>query len=536
LPARNRCVNPCAMTERKQISRSTGILGAATGLSRVGGLVRDMVVAGLFGAGFATDAFFMAFTIPNLLRRFFAEGSLTAAFVPTYTEIYHLHGAQEAKRVANICWTLLLLVMSVVVLLGIICSPWIVAGIGHGFSATPGKLALTDLLNRWMFPYILFASLLALITGILNVRGHFFVPAVSPLLLNISMIACGALLSGICDPPILSLAFGVLLGGILQLLLQVPVLSRRGLLPKPDFRFADPAVKKITRLMIPGLFGVAIYQVNVIVTRLLASFLPEGSVSYLYYGQRLFEFPQGIFIVSLAQAVLPTLSRQAAEDDRPALAESLRFALVLMLIGILPATIGLVLCAEPVYGLFFMRGQFDANAVHQSALALAAYAPGLLCVGFSRVLAPTFYALKDTRTPVIISFWTLLVNVGLGLLLMGPLAHVGLALALSIASLFNALVLAWLLMRKMPEIDLWPLGALLCKLIPPALIMGAVVWKILSIADWAQPGAHLFKGALLTAAVISGMLVYAGGCLVCRVEEAGEVWQTLRNKLVRRRG
>lgn len=523
------------MSDRKQITRSTGILGFATGLSRIGGLVRDVVVAGLFGAGFATDVFFMAFTIPNLLRRFFAEGSLTAAFVPTFSEIYHLQGQQEARRVANICWTLLTLVLVGIVVAGILGSPLLVHVIGYGFAGIPGKLALTDTLNRLMFPYIFFVSLLALATGILNVRGHFFLPAVSPLILNISMIMSGLLLSGWCDPPILSLAIGVLLGGLLQLLMQFPVLRRYRQVPRPDFHFRDPAVRKIGRLMLPGLFGVAIYQVNVIVTRLLASFLPEGSVSYLYYGQRLFEFPQGIFIVSLAQAVLPTLSRQAAENDRPALAESVRFALILMLIGILPATVGLVLCAEPIYGLFFMRGQFGSHEVHQSALALAAYAPGLLCVGFSRVLAPTFYALKDTRTPVIISFYTLLVNATLGLLLMGPLLHVGLALALSLASLFNALLLGGILLRRLPELDLRPLLPTLAKLVLPVTLMGGTVWKILSVVDWLQPGNSALKALLLATAVVSGLFIYAGGCLLLKVDEAGEGWGLVKRKLLRRK-
>ncbi len=527
-------INFGAMADRKHITRSTGILGIATSLSRVGGLVRDVLVAYLFGAGFATDVFFMAFTIPNLLRRFFAEGSLTAAFVPTFSEVYHLQGEDEARRGGNICCDPLTLAMVFVQFAGILGSPWLVQGIGYGFADIPGKLALTNTLNQVMFPYIFFVSLLALATGILNVRGHFFLPAVSPLVLNLSMIACGLLFSTLCDPPILSLAFGVLLGGVLQLLMQFPVLRRYRQLPKPDFHFFDPVVRKITRLMLPGLFGVAVYQINVIITRVLASFLPEGSVSYLYYGQRLFEFPQGIFIVSLAQAVLPTLSRQAAEDDRPALAESLRFALMLMLIGILPATVGLVLCAEPIYSLFFMRGEFGPHEVHQSALALAAYAPGLLCVGFSRVLVPTFYALKDTRTPVVISFWTMLVNAALGLALMWPLQHVGLALALSLASLFNALLLVGVLLRRLPELDLKPLVPALLRLLLPTLAMGLLVWNILNTVDWLQPGHSAVKGLVVSAAVLGGLAVYALGCLLMRIPEAAEAWGIVRRKLSRR--
>jgi putative peptidoglycan lipid II flippase len=402
-------------------------MGLATGLSRIAGLVRDMVVASRFGAGFATDAFFMAFTIPNLLRRFFAEGSLTAAFVPTFSRIYHQQGAGEARRVAAICWTLLGLVMAGVVILGILASPLIVELIGFGFGAVEGKLALTNTLNQMMFPYLFFVSLLALLTGVLNVYGHYFLPALSPLLLNLAIILCAVLLAPHLEVPVTALAFGVLLGGILQLLLPLPLIRKYGLSLRPDFTFRHPAVAQITRLMAPGLAGVAIYQINVVVTRLLASFLPEGSVSYLYYGQRLFEFPQGIVIASLAQAVLPAMSRQAASDDREGLKESLRFALGLLILIILPAAIGLLLCSVPIFSLFFMGGAFSFGDVEQTALALAAYAPGLLFVGISRVVAPTFYALQDTRTPVWIAFWTLLVNAGLGLLLMGPLRHTGLA-------------------------------------------------------------------------------------------------------------
>ncbi|TYP00145.1 putative peptidoglycan lipid II flippase [Geothermobacter ehrlichii] len=518
------------MSERREITRSTSILGFATGLSRIGGLVRDMVVAWFFGAGFATDAFFVAFTIPNLLRRFFAEGSLTAAFVPVFTEICQLRGEDEARRVANICWTLLTLVMVAVTAIGILSSPLLVRSIGFGFGAVEGKLALTDGLNRLMFPYIFFASLLALATGILNVRGHFFVPALSPLMLNLSMILSAVALSAVFDPPIYALAAGVLLGGLLQLLMQFPVLARHGFLPKPDFAFADLTVRRIAGLMVPGIFGVAIYQINVILTRLLASFLPQGSVSYLYYGQRLFEFPQGVFIVSLAQAVLPSMSRQAAAQDLEELRHSLDFALSLMLLVILPATVGLLLCAEPVYALFFMRGSFDATDVRQTALALAAYAPGLLFVGFSRILAPTFYALKDTRTPVRVSFWTLLVNAGLGLLLMVPLRHVGLALALSLASMFNAAFLWWRLKRKLPGLGAKRLGLLALRLLLPVTVMALTVALMLRRIDWLQGGQMLTKTALLAAAVVAGTVVYGLACLLFRVPEVAEAWRLVRRK------
>lgn len=520
------------MSEKRQITTATAVMGAATGLSRIAGLVRDMVVASLFGAGFGTDAFFMAFTIPNLLRRFFAEGALTAAFVPTFSTVYHKQGADEARRVANICWTLLLLVMAAVTLIGIWASPVIVQAIGAGYGAVAGKLALTDFLNRLMFPYIFFVSLLALITGILNVLGHYFFPSFSTVLLNISMITCAILLSPLFPiQPIIALAIGVLVGGLLQLAIQFPILRRKGIRLRLDFNFAHPSVKRIARLMLPGLVGVAIYQINVVVARLLASFLPEGSVSYLYYGQRLFELPQGIFVVSLAQAVLPAMSRQAAVGDRDGLKESLRFSLVLISIVTLPAAAGLIVCAVPVYSLFFMRGAFNYQDVSQTAMALCAYAPGLLFVGVSRILVPTFYALQDTRTPVWISFWTLIVNALLGVLLMGPLRHVGLALALSLSSVCNCLLLVWLLRRKIGPLGLLAIGGSLLRALPATLLMAGCTWWILQLVDWQIPGLSLGKFLVLGSAVTAGMAIYCGGCLLCGVTEIRDGLQIVRRKL-----
>jgi len=326
-------------TGKNKISRATGVMASATLLSRIAGLARDVVVGRVFGAGYVTDAFFMAFTIPNLLRRFFAEGSLTAAFFPTFSDVYHLEGEQEARRVFNICWSLLLVVMVLICVIGILGSPWLVKGIAAGFSQIPGKLELTDALNRIMFPYILFVSLLALLTGVLNVYGHFFLPSFSHVMLNLALIASAFMAHEFFEVPITALAYGVLAGGALQLLVLYPAMRRHQLRPRLDFNFKHPRVVSIARLMLPGVAGVAIYQINVIVTRVLASFLAEGSVSYLYYGQRLFEFPQGVFIVALAQAVLPTMSQQAAEGDLVALRDSYAFARRLILFGTLPATI-----------------------------------------------------------------------------------------------------------------------------------------------------------------------------------------------------
>lgn len=503
-------------------------------MSRVAGLIRDMVVASHFGAGFATDAFFMAFTIPNLLRRFFGEGSLTAAFVPTFSDVYHRQGEEAAQQMARICWTLLILVMAAVTVAGVLASPLIVRVIGFGYGAVPGKLALTNTLDRLMFPYIFFVSLLALITGILNVRGHFFTPAVSPILLNLSIIIAAIFLAPHCSVPIKALAVGVLVGGLLQLLIQFPVLRRHGIRLRPDFHFRHPAVRRVSTLMLPGIAGVAIYQINVVVSRLLASFLPQGSVSFLYYGQRLFEFPQGIFIVSLAQAVLPAMSRQAALGDEEGLKESLRFALALIALITIPAAVGLILCAIPAYSLFFMSGAFNYHDVRETALALAAYAPGLFFLGISRVVVPAFYAMKDTRTPVWISCGTLLVNAGFGLLLMKPLLHVGLALAITLSTVFNATVLLWALRRKIGRLGLRRFFSSLLRIFPAAALMGVTVWSILSFGLWQAAGARLEKAAILLLAIAAGGAVYAGMCILMRVPEAADAAALLKRKLKRR--
>lgn len=507
----------------------------ATSLSRVTGLVRDMLVASIFGAGFASDAFFMAFTIPNLLRRFFAEGSLTAAFVPTFADVYHRQGQQEARRVVNICWTLLLIIMAVVTLIGILASPWVVKAIGYGFGAVPGKLELTDFLNRLMFPYIFLVSLLALLTGVLNVLGHYFLPALSTVFLNLAMILCALLLGEYFEVPITSLAVGVLLGGVLQLALQFPVLLRKGIRLRLDFSFRHPAVVRVARLMLPGLAGVAIYQINMVVSRLLSSFLPEGSVSYLYYAQRLFEFPQGIFVVSLATAVLPAMSRLVSAGDTAGLKESLRFSLVLIVLVTVPAAVGLTLCAVPVFSLFFMSGAFDFAAVTQTAYALAAYAPGLLFVGVSRVVVPTFYAMQDTRTPVWVAFWTLLVNAVLGLLLMGPWGHTGLALALTLSSVFNAGVVVWALRKKIGRLGFGSVLATLGKILLPILAMAASVYWVLGWCDWSLPGERLLKVGVLAGALSLGIGVYAFGCYLARVEEMTDLVGLVRKRLARNR-
>jgi putative peptidoglycan lipid II flippase len=494
-------------------------------------MVRDMTVSRLFRAGFATDAFFAAFQIPNMLRRFFAEGALTSAFVPTFAECLSQRGEEEARHLADTCFTLLTVVMAGITAAGILFSPQIVALMFPGFAAEPSKLELTVLLNRLMFPYIFFVSLVALCMGILNTLRHFFTPAISTVFLNLAMIGSALFLHGAFQVPIVSLAVGVLAGGLLQLVLQVPVLWRRGYRLRPRFDFGHPAVIRIALLMGPSVFGVGVYYLNITVGNILASLLPQGSVSYLYYAQRLFEFPQGIFTVSVAQAVLASMSRQAADGDLEALKGSLSFGLRLILFITIPAMLGLMACATPIFSLLFMGGEFDFATAAACGSALVCYAAGLSFVAMIRVLAPAFYALKDTRTPVLAAFIAFLLNLLFSLLLMGPMGHNGLALASSCSALANMLLLLWLLRRKIGGFGGQGILTAAVKGVVAALPAGLVAVVLVRAIDWSLPGERLLKAGTLGGAVLAAILVYGGASLVLKSEEAGEAAALLRKRI-----
>lgn len=521
------------MSEKKNIARAAGILGSATTLSRIMGMVRDMVVARLFGAGMGTDAFFAAFQIPNMLRRFFAEGALTSAFVPTFSAVYNQQGEQRARELANICATLLTIVMSAITLLGILLSPWIVKLMFPGFSAVPGKFELTVLLNRIMFPYIFFISLVALCMGILNTLRHFFMPAISTVFLNISMIVSALLLRHQFQVPIIALAIGVLAGGFIQLILQLPTLWSKGFPLRPAFNFKLPEVQKIALLMLPATFGVGVYYLNITVSAILASLLPQGSVSYLYYAQRLFEFPQGIFTVSVAQAVLPSMSKQAAAGDLDGMKESLAFGLRLTLFITIPAMVGLMICATPIMSLIFMGGEFDYGQVAKSAEALIYYSIGLSFVALTRVLAPAFYALKDTRTPVWTALAAFVINVIFSLLLMKPLLHGGLALATTLSALANMILLLWYLRRKIGSFGGRTIARCGLQSLLASLPMGLLVFYACRLTDWSVSGQKPLKALVVMLAVSSGAALYGIVARLLGSEEATQALGLITKKLRR---
>ena len=519
------------MSEKRNIARAAGVLGFATIISRIMGMVRDMVVSRLFGAGFATDAFFAAFQIPNMLRRFFAEGALTSAFVPIFSEYYTKRGEDEARDLANICFSVLTAVMALIVFLGIVFSPVIVSVMFPGFRAEPSKLELTIFLNRLMFPYIFFISLVALCMGILNTVRHFFTPAISTVFLNLSMIFCAVFLHRTFAVPITALAVGVLLGGVLQLSLQLPVLYRKGFSIRPRFKPNHPAVKRIALLMGPSVFGVGVYYLNITVGNILASLLPQGSVSYLYYAQRLFEFPQGIFTVSVAQAVLPSMSRQAAAGEMDHLKDSLAFGLRLTLFVTIPAMAGLLACATPIFSLLFMGGHFDFTMALKSAEALFYYSLGLAFVAMVRVLVPAFYAMKDTATPVKIAFVAFILNVLFSLILMKPLLHGGLALASTLSAMFNMFLLLYFLRRKIGPFGGRKIAFAGFKTALASVPMFlAVSWGV-SFVDWSAHGQKLFKAASLSGLVAGGVLLFLLCAHLFRCEEVRDAVTIIRRRI-----
>jgi putative peptidoglycan lipid II flippase len=505
--------------EKHSVARSAGVMAFFTLLSRIAGLVRDMVIAFSFGAASHADAFFVAFRIPNLLRRLVAEGALTASFLPVYVDHLENRGPREAERVANITFTLLAIVLALLTVAGIVFSPWIVRVFAPGFISMPETFHLTVRLNQICFPYIFFVSLVALCMGILNARGHFAAPAASPILLNIFMILGALVVARLLDPPVLGLAVGVVLGGLFQLLLQIPALVHMQVRVRPCFSFRDPAVRRIVRLFLPAAFGAAVYQLNLFVSNLLASFLPSGSISYLYYASRLLEFPLGVFGIALAQAAFPHLSRQSSRKDANRFQGIMDETLGLVTFICLPAAVGLVVLRVPITEILFQRGAFDPEMVRCTAEALLCYTLGMWPIAAARILISAFYALQDTATPVKLSLVSFVANVVLSLVLMGPLRHSGLALANSLSSLLNVVLLFCWYRKRVGDWGLnWVRGTG-SKVALGCVGMGLSVWLATSLVVWGAGGSTLHRAALLAFYLAVGLCSYLAVCRLLGVRE-----------------
>lgn len=519
------------MSEREKVARAAGVVGAATLLSRILGLVRDQVVAYFFGAGMAADAFFVAFRIPNLLRRLLAEGALTVSFIPIFTEYLRQRGREEAFALARAALTVFSMILALVTILGILLSPWIVRIFAPGFSVDPDKMALTILLTRIMFPYIFLIGLVALAMGVLNSLGRFAGPALAPVALNVAMIGCVYGLSRFFDPPVLALAVGVIMGGVLQFAMQVPYLLKEGRLLGLSFDLAHPALRRIALLMAPATLGAAVYQFTVFINTLLASYLPEGSVSYLYYADRIVQFPLGVFAVAVSTAVLPSMSRQAADKDMEGLRDTMSYSLRLVFFITVPAMTGMIVLAEPIIRVLFQRGQFDPLATRATAAALIAYSVGLWALSAVQILVRVFYSLQDTRTPVRIAVVSLVGNVVLSVALMLPFQHVGLALASSGGSIINFVLLTAALRGKLGRMDGHRIFRSLGRQALWSLAMGAVCWLVIRGAHLLAADSPWLPISALVAAVIAGMAVYLGLASLGGASEMKAI-----RKMIRRRG
>lgn len=507
------------MKENRELTRTAGTIGLATFSSRILGFIRDMVLARFFGAGFVSDAFFVAFRIPSLLRELFAEGSMSAAFIPVFTESLTKEGKKEAKALASAAFTMVLIIVCLVTLLAMWGAPWIVSLIAPGFSEDLGKFNLTVMLSRFMFPYLIFISLGAVAMGMLNSLRAFLVPAFSPALFNICIISAAFFLSPKLTEPIFGIAIGVTIGGLAQFLVQVPSLLRRGMMPSLSFHPFHPGVKKMAWLILPTMIGLSVTQVNVLVNTLLASFLEEGSLTYLFYGMRLVLFPLGIFGVAMGTAILPTLSQQAAKGELEELKKTLAFGLKMVLFIIIPAMVGLIALRVPIVHLFFEHGEFSRNATLGTATAVAFYSVGLPAFAGIRIVAATFYSLKNTKTPAKIAVFAMIVNIILNLALMGPMGHGGLALATSLSALLNLALLIFFLNRRLQRIPwtsvLKSIGFSALATLPVA---GIGVW-VSTLPVWDHPGAWGLKALWLFGGIFAAVFVYAAVHRLFKSEE-----------------
>ncbi len=504
----------------KALLKSSGIVGSMTFISRILGFLRDMVCAQLFGAGAATDAFFVAFRIPNLLRRLFAEGGFSLAFVPVFSEYKIKRDHQQLQVLVDEVAGTLGIVLFAVTATGVAAAPLLIWLFAPGFTADQDKYDLTVVMLRLTFPYLFFISLTGFAGGVLNSFGRFAVPALTPVLLNISMIAAALWLAPYLEEPIMALAWAVLAAGLSQLLFQLPYLNTLQLLPRPRWGWRSAGVQRILRLMLPTLFGSSVAQINLLINTLLASFLVTGSVSWLYYSDRLVEFPLGLFGVTLGVVILPSLSQKHAAASAEEFSRTLDWALRWTLLIGVPATVALIILAGSLLSALFQYGQFEAHDVRMASRSLMAYSLGLLAFMLIKVLAPGFYARQDTRTPVRFGITAMVTNMILNVILVFPLAHVGLALATSLSSYLNAALLYRHLQRHHVYRPSPGWLRFLTQLGIANLCMGLVLWlSVGELSDWLEADARtrLFH---LTWLVVGGLLTYILSALLVGIRPA----------------
>ncbi|MDD5391331.1 MAG: murein biosynthesis integral membrane protein MurJ [Gallionellaceae bacterium] len=488
--------------------KALATIGSMTLLSRILGFLRDTIIARAFGAGLYTDAFFVAFKLPNLLRRLFAEGAFSQAFVPILAEYKTRRGHDATRDLIDHVASFLGLVLVGVSLIGMIAAPAVIYISAPGFSADMEKFDLTVRLLRYIFPYIFFISLVSLAGGVLNTYSKFSVPAFTPVLLNLSFIACALWLAPYMHPPVMALAVAVLLGGMLQLGVQLPYLARVGFLPRFRLNLHDEGVWRVMKLMGPAVFGVSIAQISLLINTIFASFLETGSVSWLYYADRLMEFPTAILGVALGTILLPSLAKHYADDSPEQFSSLLDWGLRLTLMLALPAALALAMLAVPLIATLFYYGKFTAHDLWMTREALMAYSAGLLGLIMVKVLAPGFYSRQNIKTPVKIAIFTLLATQAMNLAFIWKLQHAGLALAIGLGACLNAGLLYYQLRRHnifQPQPG-WM--AFLLRLGVALVAMGAALWFAMG-PEAAWLGGGIVSRALhLTWVVVAGAGAY----------------------------
>nr|WP_314899352.1 murein biosynthesis integral membrane protein MurJ [uncultured Deefgea sp.] len=488
--------------------RSLAAVSSMTLVSRVLGFARDAIMATIFGAGAAMDAWVTAFRLPNLLRRIFAEGAFSQAFVPILADKKTIEGQEAAKAFTANVAGLLTLILAIVTLIGILAAPWIIWSTAHGFTKNQSQFELTTDLLRITFPYILLISLSSLAGAVLNTWNKFSVPAFTPTLLNISFIVFALFFAPYFDPPIMAMAWALLVGGVAQLAYQLPHLKKIGMLVRPKLNFKDPAVWRVLKQMGPAILGVSVSQISQIINQSLASLLVVGSMSWIYYADRLMELPTGLLGVALGTILLPSLSKALANNDADEYSKLLDWGLRLALLLALPSAVALAVIAEPLTISLFQYGKFTAHDAQMTQMALMAYAVGIPGLILIKPLAPAFYARKNIKTPVKIAVFSLLVTQGLNLILVPFLQHTGLALSISLAAIANAGLLYYQL-RKQDLFTPQPgWMSFIFKLIVAVLLMALALYGAMQLMPaWSQ-GHMPIRLLRLGTLVAAGMVVY----------------------------
>ncbi|MBF8223553.1 murein biosynthesis integral membrane protein MurJ [Halomonas sp. 328] len=500
--------DPAQPPVRAGLLRSGLVVSVMTMVSRVMGLARDVVIAALFGAGQGADAFFVAFKIPNFMRRLFAEGAFNQAFIPVLSEYAAQRSRAEVRELLDAVAGSLAVVLLLITALAMFAAPWLVWLFAPGFGRDPAKLALTAEMLRLTFPYLLLISLTAFAGSVLNTWNRFAVPAFTPVLLNLSLIGAAVLLTPLMSEPAMALAWGVMIAGLAQLAFQVPFLARLGLMPRPWPNFAHAGVKRILVLMAPALFGVSVSQINLLLDTVLASLLAPGSVSWLYYSDRLVELPLGVFGIAVGTVILPALSRRHAEQSGEHFARMLDWAMRAVLLLGVPAALALVILAEPLLISLFHYGAMTERDIAMAAMSLRAYALGLVAFMLIKVLAPGFFARQDTKTPVKVGIIAMVANMILNLILIWPLAHAGLALATALSAFLNAGLLGYLLWQQKVLVLQPGWGRYAVQLLGGCTAMGlGLAWLT---PDWQQwLGWGVSQRVLhLTGLVVGGAAIY----------------------------